>query len=96
MAKNIVFIEKLDTLVSKRQKAEITAAIEAHNASLFDANDYVEPEVEYGADYTCIGSEDAGYYGEQCGKGRESIALTKLYSAIVNILEPQPWEAMEE
>lgn len=85
---NIVFISKEDTqLLTDADKANIKSMLEQHNRSLFDANDRVEEDVEYNADYTCIGGEDAGFYGERCGHGRESCALSKLNSGIARIIE---------
>lgn len=81
---NIVFISEETT---SAQEQAIKAAIQKHNNSSFDQADLVEPEIVTGADFTCIGGENAGFTGEEgCGKGRESAALIQLFSGIVSII----------
>ena len=81
---NIVYISEK---ITSAQEQAIKAAIEQHNASLFDQGDRVEPEIVTGADFTCIGGENAGFAGEEgCGQGRESAALIQLFSGIVSII----------
>lgn len=60
--------------VTDAQKNAIDQAITQHNGNLYDGKDYVEPDVEYGADYTCV-------------EGRESESLQSFFYGIINIIE---------
>lgn len=69
---NIVHIEKAENITDE-QRERILEAIREYNSNLFDANDYVEEEIEDDLDFTYI-------------EGRDSYKINELFRTITSII----------